>query len=136
MKCHEILESLYIRWVESIFFFFKRKSTKSIPNKPGSLHLLQLACVFLLKSTISPVTGIKMELKLHYTAALKKYSKSDANRKMFTIIQLVKFTLHFKVLALQSLFNTRQICRVMEKRNRLLYALYINYRSFTFMSQM
>lgn len=60
-----------------------------------------------------------MELKLHYMAALKKVFKSDANRKMFTIIQLVKFTLHFKVLALQIPFMTRQICRVMEKHNRL-----------------
>lgn len=81
-----------------------------------------------------------MELKLHYTAALKKKNKtlfqSDANRETFTIIYLVKFTLHFKLLALQILFNPRQICRLMEKRNRLLYILYTYYINFTFMSQM
>lgn len=60
-----------------------------------------------------------MESNSHYMAALKKVFKSNANRKMFTIIQLVKFTLHFKVLALQVPFNTRQICRVMKKCNRL-----------------
>lgn len=131
------LESLYIRRAEWTFFFFKRKSTKSIQNKPCSLYSLQVVYIFLLKSTISPVTGLKMELKLHYTAALKKeVFWSDANRKTFTIIYLVKFTLHFKLLALQILFNTRQICRVMEKRNRLLYILYTYYINFTFMSQM
>lgn len=57
---------------------------------------------------------------MHYTAALKRYSKSDADRRMFTITDIVKVTLHFKVTALQVLFNTRQICIVMGKCNRLL----------------
>lgn len=134
------LESLYIRRAEWPFFFFKRKSTKSIQNKPCSLCSLQVVYIFLLKSTISPVTGLKNGVEVALYCSTKKKKKtlfqSDANRETFTIIYLVKFTLHFKLLALQILFNPRQICRLMEKRNRLLYILYTYYINFTFMSQM
>lgn len=57
-------------------FLFQKKSTKSIQNKPCSLCSLQVVYIFLLKSTISPVTGLKNGVEVALYCSTKKKKKN------------------------------------------------------------
>lgn len=95
VRCYQIGTSFMDKEQNENFLVLFQEMYKNILNVLMQHSMHTRGCLFFLAQihVFYPVTRIKLELKVHYTASLKIILQTYANKKMFTMILLLKFTL-------------------------------------------